>query len=81
MAFYISILDTFLTPSYSYALYSDKTDYTGINMRLYDKKIIFILPMVAAMAAVSGCQPKSAAKDEQPASSASVKEQNKQKFQ
>ncbi len=44
-------------------------------MRLYDKKIIFILPMVAAMAAVSGCQPKSAAKDEQPASSASVKEQ------
>ncbi len=42
-------------------------------MRLYDKKIIFILPMVAAMAAVSGCQPKSAAKDEQPASSASSK--------
>ncbi len=51
-------------------------------MRLYDKKIIFILPMVAAMAAVSGCQPKSAAKDEQPASSASSKKnKNKQKFQ
>ncbi len=49
-------------------------------MRLYDKKIIFILPMVAAMVAVSGCQPKSAAKDEQPASSASVKSKNKQKF-
>ena len=38
-------------------------------------KIIFILPMLAAMVAVSGCQPKSTAKDEQPASSASVKEQ------
>ncbi len=44
-------------------------------MQLYDKKIIFILPMLAAMVAVSGCQPKSTAKDEQPASSASVKEQ------
>ena len=31
--------------------------------------------MLAAMVAVSGCQPKSTAKDEQPASSASVKEQ------
>ncbi|MGM7372571.1 DUF3298 domain-containing protein, partial [Acinetobacter baumannii] len=28
-------------------------------MQLYDKKIIFILPMLAAMVAVSGCQPKS----------------------
>ncbi|MGM7341104.1 DUF3298 domain-containing protein, partial [Acinetobacter baumannii] len=28
-------------------------------MQLYDKKIIFILPMLAAMVAVSGCQPNS----------------------
>ena len=40
----------------------------GIIMRLYDKKIICILPLMAAMAIVTGCQPKSAAKEEQAAS-------------
>ncbi|MDN4021726.1 RsiV family protein [Acinetobacter pittii] len=46
----------------------------GIIMRLYDKKIICILPLMAAMAIVTGCQPKSAAKEEQAASTAKVKE-------
>lgn len=55
-------------------MYSGRSEFTGINMQL-TIKTIFILPMLVAMVAVSGCQPKSTAKDEQLASSASVKEQ------